>query len=144
MYHFITIRESYLELQSRHGQIVFLTCDLDLWPMTLTFFMDVTFVITITPENFIMIRWWKHSGVTDGWTDGLNHSNPTHILFISCQSAPPFPRYGYLTIWPWYYKFMVMGEVKGLGHIVGPTTYQLTSLSPEPLFRNMQRQMSDS
>ena len=37
-----------------------------------------------------------------------------------------------------------MDEVKGLGHIVGPTTYQLTSLSPEPLFRNMRRQMSDS
>ena len=30
VYHFITIRESYLELQSRHGQIVF-------WPVTLTF-----------------------------------------------------------------------------------------------------------
>ena len=34
-----------------------------------------------------------------------------------------------------------MGEVKGQGHIVGPTTYQLTSLSPEPLFRNMGRQI---
>ena len=36
---------------------------------------------------------------------------------------------------------MVMGEVKGQGHIVGPTTYQPTSLSPEPLFRNMGRQI---
>ena len=33
----------------------FLTCDIDLWPITWTFFMDVTFVIAITPENFIMI-----------------------------------------------------------------------------------------
>ena len=53
-------------------------CFFDLWPWHLTydldFFMDVTFVIAITRENFIMIRWWKHSGVTDGWTDGLNHS----------------------------------------------------------------------
>ena len=43
-------------------------CDLDLWPLTLTFCMDVTFV---TPENFIMIGWWEHSqkGVTDRRTD---------------------------------------------------------------------------
>ena len=34
-----------------------------------------------------------------------------------------------------------MGEVKGQGHIVGPTTYQLTSLSPETPFRNMGRQI---
>ena len=34
-----------------------------------------------------------------------------------------------------------MGEVKSQGYIVGPTTYQLTSLSPEPLFRNMGRQI---
>ena len=64
-------------------------------------------------------------------------SYPTHILFISCQSALPFQRYSYFTIWPWCYKFIVMGEIKGQVHIVGPTTYQLTPLSPEPLFRNM-------
>ena len=44
-------------------------------------------------------------------------SYPPHILFISCQSALPFQRYSYFTIWPWYYKFMVMGEVKVLAHI---------------------------
>ena len=39
-------------------------CDLDLWPLTLTFCMDLTLVI----GNFMMIRWWEHSqkGVTDG------------------------------------------------------------------------------
>ena len=44
-------------------------CDLDLWP--LTFCMDITFVIIITPENFVMIRWWEHSqkGVTDRRTE---------------------------------------------------------------------------
>ena len=44
-------------------------CDLDLWPLTLTVCMDGTLVIT--PENFMMIRWWEHSqkGVTDRQTD---------------------------------------------------------------------------
>ena len=51
-------------------------CDLDLWPMTLTFYMIITSVIgtVITPENCVMIGWWEHSqkGVTDRhiWTDG--------------------------------------------------------------------------
>ena len=57
-------------------------CDLDLWPMTLTLCMDITSVIgsLITPENFVMIRWWEHSQKcvtdrqTDGRTDRLNHS----------------------------------------------------------------------
>ena len=45
-------------------------CDLDLWPLTLTFCMDITSV-NGTPENFRMIRWLEHSekGVTDGRTD---------------------------------------------------------------------------
>ena len=43
-------------------------CDLDLWPLTLTFCMDITFVIG---NNFMMIQWWEHSqkGVTDRQTD---------------------------------------------------------------------------
>ena len=45
-------------------------CDLDLWPMTLTFCMDITSVIG---NNFLMERWQEHSdekGVTDRQTDG--------------------------------------------------------------------------
>ena len=45
-------------------------CGLDLWPMTLTFCMDITSVV-ITPENVVMIRRKEHSekGVTDRQTD---------------------------------------------------------------------------
>ena len=39
---FIAICEFKLELQSRNGQIGFDFCDLDLWPLTLTFCMDIT------------------------------------------------------------------------------------------------------
>ena len=57
-------------------------CDLDLWPWPFAYTSLLS--LLITPENFVMIRWWKHSqkGVTDRQadrrtdrqTDGLNHS----------------------------------------------------------------------
>ena len=45
------------------------------WPLTLTFCMDLTSVINLTPENFMKIRWWEYSekGVTDGETDWTIH-----------------------------------------------------------------------
>ena len=55
---------------------VTLTFDLWSWPFAWTSLLS----LVITPENFMMIRWWEHSqkGVTerrtDGRTDGLNHS----------------------------------------------------------------------
>ena len=55
---------------------VTLTFDLWPWPFAWTSLLS----LVITPENFMMIRWWEHSekGVTDrqtdGRTDGLNHS----------------------------------------------------------------------
>ena len=45
-------------------------CDLDLWPWP--FAWTLLWSLVITPENFMMIRWWEHSqkGVTDRRTDG--------------------------------------------------------------------------
>ena len=45
------------------------TLTLDLWPWSFAWISLLSLVIT--PENFMMIRWWKHSekGVTDGPTD---------------------------------------------------------------------------
>ena len=42
----------------------------DLWPCP--FAWTLPWSLVITPENFMMIRWWEHSqkGVTDGQTDG--------------------------------------------------------------------------
>ena len=47
---------------------VTLTFDLWPWPFAWTSFLS----LVITPENFLMIRWWEHSqkGVTDRQTDG--------------------------------------------------------------------------
>ena len=56
-------------------------CDLDLWPWP--FAWTSLWSLVITPENFMMIRWWEHSqkGVTnrqtdrqtDGWTENTVH-----------------------------------------------------------------------
>ena len=47
---------------------VTLTSNLWPWPFAWT----LAWSLVITPENFMMIRWWEHSqkGVTDGQTDG--------------------------------------------------------------------------
>ena len=39
------------------GKICFDLCDLDLWPLTLTFGMDITFVNVNNSWNFTMIQW---------------------------------------------------------------------------------------
>ena len=45
------------------------TLTFDLWPWTFTWTSLLS--LAITPENFVMIRWWEHSqkGVTDRQTD---------------------------------------------------------------------------
>ena len=46
------------------------TLTFDLWPWP--FAWTLLWSLVITPENFMMIRWWEHSqkGVTDRQTDG--------------------------------------------------------------------------
>ena len=46
------------------------TLTFDLWPWS--FAWTLPWSVVITPENFMMIRWWEHSqkGVTDRETDG--------------------------------------------------------------------------
>ena len=54
------------------------TLTLDLWPWP--YVWASLLLLAITPENFMMIRWWEHGekgltdGQTDGQTDGLNQS----------------------------------------------------------------------
>ena len=45
------------------------TLTFDLWPWP--FAWALPWLLVITPENFMIIRWWEHSqkGVTDGRTD---------------------------------------------------------------------------
>ena len=71
----------------------------------------------------------KIQGHDHGWSQSSrSHSGSdilsTHIPLVPCQSAFSFLRYGYFKIWPWKSKVKVIVQ----GHIVGPTSYGLTSL----------------
>ena len=50
------------------AKFVFDLGELDLWPLALTFCIDITLWLAITHEKFMMIRWKEHS-VTDRQTD---------------------------------------------------------------------------
>ena len=61
---------------------VTLTFDLRPWPFAWTLRRS----LVITPENFMMIRWWEHSqkGVTDRRTDGLTDRQTENTI---CRAA---------------------------------------------------------
>ena len=61
---------------------VTLTFDLWPWPFAWTLLRS----LVITPESFMMIRWWEHSqkGVTDGQTDRQTDGQTENIV---CRAA---------------------------------------------------------
>ena len=69
VHHSIAIREFKLELQSGNGEVRFWP----LWPWPLTHDLDLLYgyhvcqSLVITPENFMMIRWWEHSEQDRRW-----------------------------------------------------------------------------
>ena len=71
--------------------VTYVTLTFDLWPWPFAWTLLLSLVIT--PENFMMIRWWEHSqkGVTDGhlwriWSQ-LPWSKLHHILAFSFLSS---------------------------------------------------------
>ena len=100
-----------------------------------------------THITFVRCRWaltflsiaiknltWKIQGQGHGWGErwkSHHGSNilSTHIPFVPSQSAIPFLWYSIFRLWPWKSKVKVMGEANIESHNMGPTSYQLTSLS---------------
>ena len=66
-------------------------CDLDLWPLTLTFAWTLLWSVVITPENFMTIRWWEHSqkGVTDRQTDGPTENTIHRAAWSQLKNRAP-------------------------------------------------------
>ena len=78
------------------------TLTFDLWPWPFAWTSLLTMVIT--PENFMMIRWWEHGekgvtdrqtdgrtdGRTDGQTDGLNQSYSCLVAAKNNRAPPLF------------------------------------------------------
>ena len=79
----------------------------------------------VTPFTIRYIR-PPHHGHTSQYH---GHEWMTHIFYVPCQSAAPFPRYSNFRLWPWNSKVKVMGVVKGQCHTVSPVSYQLTCFS---------------
>ena len=80
------------------------TLTFDLWPRPFAWTSLLSLVIT--HENFMMIRWWEHSqkGVTDGRTDGLNHSQS--CLVAAKKDALILRRISYKCIYPYAFLFI--------------------------------------
>ena len=60
------------------------TLTFDLWPWP--FVWTLLWSLVITPDNFMMIRWWEHSqkGVTDRRTDGQTDGQTENTI---CRAA---------------------------------------------------------
>ena len=80
---FCIISSSYVNSNWSYGpetaKLGFDLWDLDRWPLTLTFCMDITFVIGDNswkfPDDTMMGTWWKRCDRRTDWqTDGPNHS----------------------------------------------------------------------
>ena len=77
---------------------VTLTFDLWPWPFAWTLLLS----LVITPENFMMIRWWEHSqkGVTDrqtdrrtdGQTDGQTENTICRAAWSQLKTHPKFSK----------------------------------------------------
>ena len=87
--------------------------------------------IPLTHILHIPCQLTSHSqGQDHGWGQSSNSQSGSdflsnHMPFVPCQSAMPFIGYIFSKIWSCKSKVKVIVQ----GHIVGPTSYQLTSLS---------------
>ena len=93
MHHFIIIWDIQTGITVRKRlswAVTSVTLTFELWPWSFAWTSLLSLVIT--PENFMMIRWWEHSqkGVTDrqtdGRTDGLNHS---YSCLVAAKNVTP-------------------------------------------------------
>ena len=69
-YHHMGIQTGVTVRKRLSWVVTSVTLTFDLWPWP--FAWTLLWSLVITPENFVMIRWWEHSqkGVTDRRTDG--------------------------------------------------------------------------
>ena len=99
---------------------VTLTFDLWPWPFAWTSLLTVV----ITPENFMMIRWWEHGekGVTDGQTDrqtdGLNQS---YSCLVAAKKIGTGKYLSYLILGVLQYGGQQICWVKGITMHLEPT-----------------------
>ena len=78
--------------ETKSWVVTSVTLTFDLWPWPFAWTLPWSNVIT--PENFMMIRWWEHSqkGVTDGQTDGQTDRRTENTIHRAAWSQLKTPR----------------------------------------------------
>ena len=89
---------------------VTLTFDLSPWPFAWTSLLTMV----ITPENFMMIRWWEHGekGVTDGQTDGQRDRRTENTICRAAWSQLKTIGHLFNATSSFVYHFVAIGEFK--------------------------------
>ena len=89
-------------------------CDLDLWPLTLTFCMDLTLVIGNNSLNFMMIWWWEHSqkGVTDRQTDRQTDGQTENTICRAAWSQLKMIGHLFYATSSFVHHFVAIGDFK--------------------------------
>ena len=74
--------------ETKSWVVTSVTLTFDLWPWPFAWTLPWSNVIT--PENFMMIRWWEHSqkGVTDGQTDGRTENTIHRAAWSQLKTFP--------------------------------------------------------
>ena len=78
------------------------TLTFDPWPWP--FAWTLPWSLVITPDNFMMIRWWEHSqkGVTDGRTDRKYHSWSCLVAAKNIYTTrASIQKHGTANMWLW-------------------------------------------
>ena len=112
------------------------TLTFDLWPWP--FAWTLLWSLVITPENFMMIRWWEHSqkGVTDRRTDGQTEnticraawSQLTKMYIASARAQFKINSHG---CWNWHLCIPDGLSVVqcSLGHVIGIVFFDTISVA---------------
>ena len=88
------------------------TLTFDLWPWS--FAWTLPWSVVITPENFMMIRWWEHSqkGVTDRQTDGQTDRQTENTIHRAAWSQLKTIGHLFYATSSFVHHFVAIGEFK--------------------------------
>ena len=98
--------------ETKSWVVTSVTLTFDLWPWPFAWTLPWSNVIT--PENFMMIRWWEHSekGVTDGQTDGQTDRRTENTIHRAAWSQLKTIGHLFYATSSFVQHFVVIGEFK--------------------------------
>ena len=98
--------------ETKSWVVTSVTLTFDLWPWPFAWTLPWSNVIT--PENFMMIRWWEHSqkGVTDGQTDGQTDRRTENTIHRAAWSQLKTIGHLFCATSSFVYHFVPIGDFK--------------------------------